>query len=201
MIGTIGSGLWVAIGALPALAADPPPSPLLTGPWQQPIVRTAQPSLPGLGQHDPHIPLPAPEVVQPVQPSVQQSAQQLVLRLRERRVYLYEGDRPVRSYPVAIGRAGWETPTGQFQVIQKMVNPIWQHPFNGTIIPAGKDNPLGVRWIGFWTDGDNSIGFHGTPNPELIGQAVSHGCVRMHNDDIVDLFDRVTEGTPVRVEP
>ncbi|MEB3118669.1 MAG: L,D-transpeptidase, partial [Limnothrix sp.] len=62
-------------------------------------------------------------------------------------------------------------------------------------------NPLGVRWIGFWTNGDNSIGFHGTPNPELIGQAVSHGCVRMRNEDIVDLFDRVTEGMPVRVEP
>jgi hypothetical protein len=193
----IGGWLLVAIGAWPALAVDPPPSPLLTEPWQQPIVRTAQPPLPGLGKHDPHIPIPAPEGVQPSQPLVQQ----LVLRLQERRVYLYEGDRPVRSYPVAIGRAGWETPTGQFQVIQKMANPIWQHPFNGTIVPAGKDNPLGVRWIGFWTDGDNSIGFHGTPNPELIGQAVSHGCVRMRNEDIVELFDRVTEGTPVRVEP
>lgn len=151
-----------------------------------PIVQTAQPPLPGLGQYQAHVP-------------VVSSA--LVLRLGERRVYLYRGTVMVRSYPVAIGRDGWETPTGHFQVIQKTVDPVWQHPFNGTIVPAGKDNPLGVRWIGFWTNGDNSIGFHGTPNPELIGQAVSHGCVRMRNEDIVDLFDRVTEGMPVRVEP
>lgn len=172
-----------AIGVGPALAdmtaLNQP------GLWP-PIVQTAQPPLPGLGQPQAHVP---------------QVTTQLVLRLGERRVYLYRGTTVVVSYPVAIGRDGWETPTGNFQVIQKTVDPVWQHPFNGTVVPAGKTNPLGVRWIGFWTNGDNAIGFHGTPNPELIGQAVSHGCVRMRNEDIVDLFDRVSEGTAVRVEP
>ncbi|NJL01675.1 MAG: L,D-transpeptidase [Spirulinaceae cyanobacterium SM2_1_0] len=126
--------------------------------------------------------------------------QRLILRLEDRRVYLYEGDIVVASYPVAVGRTGWETPTGSFAIFQKVQDPSWQHPFTKEIFPPGPGNPLGNRWIGFWTDGENFIGFHGTPNEELIGQAVSHGCVRMRNDDIADLFERVAMGTPVIVE-
>ncbi|WP_443029108.1 L,D-transpeptidase [Spirulina sp. CS-785/01] len=128
------------------------------------------------------------------------SEKRLVLRLRDRRVYYYDGETLITSYPVAIGRQGWETPTGEFQVIQKVEHPTWEHPFTGEIITPGPNNPLGVRWIGFWTDGQNFIGFHGTPNEELIGQAVSHGCVRMRNRDIVALFEKVEMGTPVIVE-
>jgi lipoprotein-anchoring transpeptidase ErfK/SrfK len=124
----------------------------------------------------------------------------LVLKLSDRRVYYYRGEELIVSYPVAIGREGWETPTGNFQVFQKIVNPTWQHPFTGEIVPPGQNNPLGVRWLGFWSDGKNAIGFHGTPNEELIGQAVSHGCVRMRNADIVALFEKVDMGTTVIVE-
>ncbi|MEA5421144.1 L,D-transpeptidase [Spirulina sp. CCNP1310] len=128
-------------------------------------------------------------------------ADRLVLRLGDRLVDYYEGEMLVVSYPVAVGRAGWETPTGEFQVQQLVVNPVWQHPFTGAIVPPGPDNPLGARWIGFWSDGENFIGFHGTPDEQLIGQAVSHGCVRMRNRDIIALFDRVSVGTVVIVEP
>ncbi|MEM9541590.1 MAG: L,D-transpeptidase [Cyanobacteria bacterium P01_E01_bin.42] len=124
----------------------------------------------------------------------------LILRLSDRRVYYYRGEELIVSYPVAIGREGWETPTGNFQVFQKVAHPTWQHPFTGEIIPPGKNNPLGDRWIGFWSDGKNAIGFHGTPNEELIGQAVSHGCVRMRNADIVALFEKVEMGAVVIVE-
>ncbi|MCW6035008.1 L,D-transpeptidase [Spirulina subsalsa FACHB-351] len=124
----------------------------------------------------------------------------LVLRLRDRRVYYYLGDELVVSYPVAIGRQGWETPKGQFEVQQKVVNPVWEHPFTRERVPPGPDNPLGSHWIGFWTDGENAIGFHGTPQEELIGQAVSHGCVRMRNSDIAALFEKVKVGTVVIVE-
>lgn len=129
----------------------------------------------------------------------QEELKRLVLKLRDRRVYFYQGDRLIASYPVAIGRQGWETPTGEFEVIQMVPHPTWQHPFTEEIVPPGPENPLGVRWIGFWTDGTNFIGFHGTPNEELIGQAVSHGCVRMRNDDIVALFEQVDMGIPVIV--
>jgi len=130
----------------------------------------------------------------------QEELKRLILNLRDRRVYFYQGDRLIVSYPVAIGRQGWETPTGEFEVIQMVPHPTWQHPFTEEIIPPGPKNPLGVRWIGFWTDGTNFIGFHGTPNEELIGQAVSHGCVRMRNADITALFEQVDVGIPVIVE-
>lgn len=126
---------------------------------------------------------------------------ELVIRLGERRVYVMNNARVVTSYPIAIGRNGWETPIGHYQVIQMIEDPIWEHPLNGDIIPPGPDNPLGSHWIGFWTDGTNYIGFHGTPNEETVGQAVSHGCVRMFNRDVLALFNKVQLGTPVIVEP
>ncbi|WP_375341390.1 L,D-transpeptidase [Lyngbya sp. CCY1209] len=126
---------------------------------------------------------------------------ELVIRLGERRVYVYQSDRLLASYPIAIGRSGWETPVGRHKVIQLVRNPTWQHPFTGDLIPPGPDNPLGSRWIGFWTDGTNSIGFHGTPDEDTVGRAASHGCVRMLNRDVLALFEKVAIGTPVTVEP
>ncbi|MGB3207005.1 MAG: L,D-transpeptidase [Crinalium sp.] len=127
-------------------------------------------------------------------------ATQLVIKLRERRVYVYQKNRVVAKYPIAIGRVGWETPRGDFKVSHKERDPAWEHPFTGKVIPPGADNPLGVAWIGFWTDGRNQIGFHGTPQENLVGQAVSHGCVRMRNKDVTALFEQVDVGTPVKVQ-
>ncbi|URD49059.1 L,D-transpeptidase [Chroococcidiopsis sp. CCNUC1] len=114
----------------------------------------------------------------------------LRLSLSRRRVTLFQKGLPVKSYPVAIGRKDWETPTGNFRVGQMLKQPTWIHPFTGETVPGGTpENPLGTRWIGFWTDGKNSIGFHGTPNPESVGKAVSHGCVRMYNEaEVVDIY-------------
>lgn len=128
------------------------------------------------------------------------SETRLTIKLSERRVYVYQGDRVQARYPIAIGKAGWETPTGNFRVIQKIEDPAWEHPWTGEVIPPGPNNPLGTRWIAFWTDGKNSIGFHGTPNERLIGQAVSHGCIRMRNRDVVALYELVKIGTPVIVQ-
>ncbi len=125
----------------------------------------------------------------------------LVIRLSDRRVDIYQKEHLLTSYPIAVGRDGWETPTGRYQVIQKIQNPAWEHPFTGEIVPPGPDNPLGMRWIGFWTDGTNYIGFHGTPNEETVGQAASHGCIRMLNQDVLALFEKVSIGTPVIVQP
>ncbi len=130
-----------------------------------------------------------------------QTETRLLLNLKKRRVFVYQGQKIIASYPVAIGRRGWETPTGQFRVIQMVREPVWEHPFSGQLVPSGKNNPLGARWIGFWTDGKNFIGFHGTPQENLIGQAVSHGCVRMRDQDIKALFEKVQIGTSVIVIP
>lgn len=125
----------------------------------------------------------------------------LELRLSDRTLVVYQGDMLVANYDVAVGREGWNTPTGEFSVFQKQIDPYWEHPFTGAVVPPGPDNPLGSRWIGFWSDGQNSIGFHGTPDESVIGDAVSHGCVRMRNEDVVALYEKVSMNTTVRVVP
>jgi lipoprotein-anchoring transpeptidase ErfK/SrfK len=68
--------------------------------------------------------------------------------------------------------------------METLTNPAWTSFKNGSVIAPGPKNQLGERWIGFWTDGKDVIGFHGTPDVKLIGTATSHGCVRMHNRDV-----------------
>ncbi len=125
----------------------------------------------------------------------------MVVDLSDRQVSVYRGAIAQSSYAIAVGKAGWETPAGTFQVTDKQIDPHWQHPITKRDIGPGPDNPLGSRWIGFWTDGIHVIGFHGTNQTELIGQAVSHGCIRMTNPDIEALFEQVQVGTPVIVQP
>lgn len=153
------------------------------------------------------IPIPPPATVTVAAPPVEAIAPvpapvtKLVLSLRQRRVTVFRDNQAIASYPVGIGKPGWETPRGTFRVTSKIINPTWQHPWNGSLVPPGPNNPLGDRWIGFWSDGKNSIGFHGTTAESLIGQAVSHGCVRMKNRDIRALFELVEEGAIVSVQP
>jgi lipoprotein-anchoring transpeptidase ErfK/SrfK len=123
----------------------------------------------------------------------------LLLKLNEKKVYVYKGDKVIAKYPVAIGKKGWETPTGEWQVMEKIRNPGWTSFKTGEVLPPGGENPLGTRWIGFWTDGQDVIGFHGTPNVNSIGTAASHGCVRMLNRDVKALFRLVKVGTTVKV--
>ncbi|NJK33747.1 MAG: L,D-transpeptidase family protein [Oscillatoriales cyanobacterium SM2_2_1] len=124
----------------------------------------------------------------------------LEIRISQRRVFAFQGSRPLKSYPVAVGRAGWETPLGRHRVRQMIAYPAWQNPFTGAVIPSrDPENPLGDRWIGFWTNGKEWSGFHGTPNRNSVGQAVSHGCIRMFNEDIRELFALVTKDTIVEV--
>lgn len=138
---------------------------------------------------------------QPVSTTVPESGMRLVVKLSDRHVYLYKDNKALNQYPLAVGQDGWETPTGIHQILDKEQNPPWIHPITGVETPPGPNNPLGKAWIGFWTDGKTEIGFHGTNQEELIGQAVSHGCLRMRNEDIEDLYAQVDVGTPVIVEP
>ena len=123
----------------------------------------------------------------------------LLIKLKEKKVYVYKGDKLVTKYPVAIGKKGWETPTGEWQVMEKIKNPAWTSFKTGEVFAPGTENPLGARWIGFWTDGEDVIGFHGTANVKSIGTAASHGCVRMRNRDVKALFPLVKVGTTVKV--
>lgn len=125
----------------------------------------------------------------------------LLVKLNAKRVYVYKGDRSIKSYPIAVGKPGYETPQGSFNIFSREIDPTFKNFKTGAIIPPGKNNPLGNRWIGVWTDGKTQIGFHGTNRPELIGRAVSHGCIRMHNKDVMALFEKVQIGTLVQIVP
>jgi hypothetical protein len=134
----------------------------------------------------------------------------LLLRLGERRLYLKQGDTvtPPEGFMVAVGKPRYPTPTGKFQINEMVTNPDFlmfdfQNPASSDRgrIPPGPNNPLGMRWIAFAHEHGWAIGFHGTTKTQFLGQAVSHGCVRMRNDDIVKVFDQVKLGTPVIVEP
>jgi L,D-transpeptidase ErfK/SrfK len=144
--------------------------------------------LPGLSKIEDYL----PSLVEPLR---------LELDLSDRKVTLFRDGKPLKSFPVAIGRPGWETPTGKFKLKTMYVNPKWVNPFTGEVVPGGaSDNPLGRRWMGFWTDGKNWAGFHGTNSVSSIGTAASHGCVRMFEKDIEELFKLVAVGTPVTVK-
>jgi len=136
-----------------------------------------------------------------VQSANELSRPSLVVYLSDRRVNLYRYNQVEKSYPVAIGKPGWETPVGTFAVDHLDSNPAWKQPITGEVIPPGENNPLGKRWIGFWGDGVYQIGFHGSYQEELIGQAVSHGCLRMRNADVLELYEEVDLGTMVTVKP
>ncbi|MEX0270072.1 L,D-transpeptidase family protein [Leptolyngbyaceae cyanobacterium UHCC 1019] len=179
--------------ALPNAATDTPLTPLT--PLQSPL-QDLELELPPANLE--LKPLYSPE---PFQPPKQEQPLRLEIKLSRRQVTLYRGTTAVKSYAIAVGRAGWETPTGTFQVKQMFRNPTWIHPLKkGVIIPGGDpENPLGRYWIGFWSDGKNWIGFHGTDNPKSVGKAVSHGCIRMYNADIEQLFKKVSLGTEVKV--
>jgi lipoprotein-anchoring transpeptidase ErfK/SrfK len=140
--------------------------------------------------------------VQPIKEYVpKRNEVNLLLKVGERRVYVYRGKTLLKKFPVAVGKKGWETPSGDWKVQLMQKNPGWINFKNGESFPPGADNPLGERWIGFWQDAKtrDEIGFHGTTNLKSIGQAASHGCVRMSNKDVKVLYRLVGVGTVVRV--
>ena len=149
---------------------------------------------------------------------LKRAGRQLVLHRGRRQLLLIDQGQLLARYPVAVGMEGWETPAGRFSVINKVSEPDWNHPQTGEIVPGGTEkNPLGSRWIGFYRDcvgrkgfdgermldikGCTTAGFHGTPHRWTVGHAVSHGCVRLFDEHIQELYGRVRRGTPVTVLP
>lgn len=189
----------VALLPIPAMAIaapnfapqDPAPNPAPPNAASPESVQAAGPLQPGLDQI----------LSDSLHPVALIHQTRLVVDLSDRQLSLYQ-DGVLRSrFEIAVGKAGWETPTGSFSVINMRKNPVWQNPITREVVTNPAENPLGSRWIGFWTDGTHQIGFHGTNQAELIGQAVSHGCVRMHDADVQALFQQTAVGTPVIVEP
>jgi lipoprotein-anchoring transpeptidase ErfK/SrfK len=107
-----------------------------------------------------------------------------------------------RSYTVAVGQQGLETPAGLYHAQDKQVDPSWHVPNSawagslaGQVIPPGPADPLKARWIGIF----DGAGIHGTDEVSSLGHAFSHGCVRMAIPDVIDLYDRVRVGDPIYI--
>jgi lipoprotein-anchoring transpeptidase ErfK/SrfK len=117
---------------------------------------------------------------------------------------LFKNLRISKRYPVAVGQAAYPTPSGLFSIVNKQVNPTWSVPnspwageLQGTTVEGGSAaNPLKARWMGIV----NGVGIHGTGEDASIGTPASHGCIRMHVWDVVDLYPRVPVGTPVLIQ-
>jgi L,D-transpeptidase ErfK/SrfK len=132
----------------------------------------------------------------------------LIINLPQRMLFHAAGDDRVEAYPVAVGRSGWKTPTGEFVVITKERQPTWDVPVSileesrrhGRVqparVPPGPDNPLGAFWIGLSLPG---IGIHGTNAPSSIFRAATHGCIRMSPNDIARLFPGISVGARGRI--
>jgi lipoprotein-anchoring transpeptidase ErfK/SrfK len=124
----------------------------------------------------------------------------IVVRTGERSLYFVVDEQRAMRFPVGVGRTG-KTWTGSAQVEGKFVRPAWQAPDElggGPVIPGGAaNNPMGAAAL---TLRGGEYAIHGTNRPESIGHFVSHGCIRMHNRDIVELYRMVPVGTPVIVE-
>lgn len=144
----------------------------------------------------------------PAQPRVSTTAllhqyETLILISRETfTLRLYKQLRLVKTYPIAVGRAGLETPAGMYEINDKQVNPSWHvpnsswaGPLAGRVIPPGPDDPIKARWLGFY----NGAGIHGTADTWSLGSAASHGCVRMSIPDVEQLYDLVPLHTPIYV--
>jgi len=118
----------------------------------------------------------------------------IVVSIPDRKLALIENGEVKKVYPVAVGRAITPSPTGDFEIINRLENPTYYHP--GTVTGPGAANPLGTRWIGLSQKG---YGIHGTNAPRSIGKAASHGCVRMAKRDLEELFKMVKVGDKVEI--
>jgi lipoprotein-anchoring transpeptidase ErfK/SrfK len=116
----------------------------------------------------------------------------IVVSVPDRKLALLEGERVVKVYDVAVGAPVSPSPNGEFRITRRLNDPTYYHP--GVVIGPGKSNPLGPRWIGLDVKG---FGIHGTNRPDSIGKNASHGCIRLRNSDIEDLFARVQVGDRV----
>jgi lipoprotein-anchoring transpeptidase ErfK/SrfK len=122
----------------------------------------------------------------------QQPGRRIVVSIADRKLAVMEAGRVLRVFPTAVGAPKSPSPAGAYKIVVRIPDPTWYG--KGRIVPPGKSNPLGTRWLGLSVKG---YGIHGTNNPASIGHNASHGCIRMRNRDVEQLFDMVSVGDSV----
>lgn len=125
----------------------------------------------------------------------QSPERRIVVSIPDRKLALMEDGRVVKIYSTAVGAPSSPTPGGTYKIVQRIPNPTWYGP-NKKVVGPGQNNPVGTRWMGLSRKG---YGIHGTNNPRSIGHNASHGCIRLRNRDVEDLFARVAVGDVVEL--
>jgi lipoprotein-anchoring transpeptidase ErfK/SrfK len=118
----------------------------------------------------------------------------VLVSIPDRKLALIEGERVIAQFPIAVGAAASPSPTGEFQIVNRITNPTYYHA--GSVIASGKNNPIGTRWVGLSQKG---YGIHGTNAPRSVGHAASHGCIRLRNRDMERLFSMLRVGDVVQI--
>lgn len=126
--------------------------------------------------------------------AVSKARRQVLVSIPDRKLAVLENGVVLRTFAVSVGAAASPSPTGKFQIVNRLANPTYYHA--GVVIPAGKQNPLGPRWVGLSKQG---YGIHGTSAPGSIGKAASHGCIRLRNRDVVEFATLVNVGDTVEI--
>lgn len=121
-------------------------------------------------------------------------SRRLIVNIAARKIVLVEDGKVVKMYPVGVGKHSTPSPSGSFHIASHVVNPSYSH--DGKVVGPGPSNPVGTRWMGL---GFKGYGIHGTNHPESIGRAASHGCIRMRNHDVEELFELVRVGDQVEL--
>jgi lipoprotein-anchoring transpeptidase ErfK/SrfK len=131
---------------------------------------------------------------QAAKPSADPIHRVVLVSIPDRKLAVIENGNVIATFPVAVGAASSPSPTGEFQIVNRVANPTYYRP--GLVIPSGKSNPVGTRWVGLSQKG---YGIHGTNAPRSVGHAASHGCIRLRNRDIERLFTMVQVGDVVQI--
>ena len=181
----------ILIGYLPAIQKGMTPQILNTSSAKQVQIKQVQGLV--LGSHI--LALVGRASAQTAISTVVPGAHRIVLvSIPDRKLAVLENGNVVADFAVSVGAAKSPSPTGDFVVVNRVANPTYYH--EGVVIPAGKNNPVGTRWVGLSQKG---YGIHGTNAPKSIGQAASHGCIRLRNRDIEKLFSLLQIGDVVQI--
>ena len=132
----------------------------------------------------------------------------ILINIPQRMLFVARENRLAGAYPIAVGQSDWQTPIGTFAIGTMEIDPTWDVPVSIqremagagrpvlTAVPPGPANPLGDRWLGLK---GISVGIHGTNQPTSVFRFATHGCIRLHPDDVRQLFELVEVGSPVTI--
>jgi lipoprotein-anchoring transpeptidase ErfK/SrfK len=167
------------------------------------LVRRVEAALTSPGERTVRAPV---RIIQPKVTRAELADKYPVLLVADRsnfKLNLYRDLKLVKSYTVAVGALGFDTPAGLYHIQNKAVDPAWSVPNSdwagalaGTVVPGGvPENPLKERWLGIY----DGAGIHGTDQTYSLGTAASHGCIRMAIPDVIEMYDQVPVGAPIYI--